>query len=402
MIILKQKKYTLTLLATIVSALGSYAFNFAFMAHIYRISDHDKTYMGLTQVFFIVGMLIGNIYAGPIGDRLNRRSVLIFCEIIRIPFTLSFFFLENIWGLMCLHGMKTIFAGVSTPCKRAFILDILPSNLVPSGNNLFSASFAIVHILGPLIGTWCYAKYQALDVVLYFDLLTYIISIIFFLLIPRITALKTRQVKSYFIQELKDGLYYIKRRLDLRGLYERHALIGIFSGFTIPLILPFLVEVFGKSEIEYGHMMVLFGLGGVTGGLLYKKVTRKFSIGKVLFYSSLLEPFLMFIWAWGINYFVSCGLFYLWGMLFFIRAPSQFSYLSQHVDKAMISRTNAVLDFIFTLTNISASCLISLVGNRVETKNFLLACALFYMIINFLRINSLSSHHLKREKYEKA
>ena len=132
----------------------------------------------------------------------------------------------------------------------------------------------------------------------------------------------------------------------------------------------------------------------MSGALINKKVISKFGIGRVLVFTSFIEPLFLLIWALGINYYISQTVFYFWGVLFFVRVPSQFSYLSHHVAKGYISRTNALLDFIFTLTNISASAIISILGQRVNTKELLVGCALLYFIINLSRMFAISSKEL--------
>lgn len=394
----KNMKFTYMMVATIISALGSYAFNFAFMTHIYKVSGGDKTYMGLTQLFFITGMLLGNISGGPIGEKHNRKNILILCELIRLPLSVVFLLTNNIWALLFTHGFKTFFAGISTPTKRAFITDIVETEHIDKANNIFSASYAIVHIAGPLIGTWGYSYFKKLDEIVYLDMATFALSIILLLLIHNVVEIK--KSSTNFFEDLKEGINHIKGRYDLRGLYERHALVGVFSGIVIPLILPFLTEVLAKTEKEYGVMMVVFGVGGITGAVFNKKISQKLGLGKTLFYTSLVEPILLFLWASGISYHFSLFVFFLWGFLFFTRAPGQFNYLANFVNKSFISRTNAVLDFIFTLTNISASFLISIIGNRVETKGLLIGAALSYAVINIIRFNAFSSKALKREEHE--
>lgn len=375
--------------STVISSLGSYAFNFAFMAYIFDISNHNKSYMGLTQLFFVTGMLLGNILAGPIGEKNNRKTILVFCEILRIPISIIFILTQNIWALLFCHGLKTIFAGISTPAKRAFINDIVDKENISRANNIFSASFAVIQITGPLLGTWAYSQYKSITQVAIFDISTFVIAPLLLLMIsiPKFT----KSEHSNFIRDIKSGLEYIKNRLDLRGLYERHAYVGVFSGLVIPLILPFMHDVLGKGEKEYGIAMVVFGLGGITGAIFNKKIVEKIGIAKVLFYTSAIEPFFLLVWALAFNYYICQFIFFVWGALFFIRIPCQFSYLSHHVDKSYITRTNAVLDFIFTLTNISASAFIVISGSQVATKTFLVAVSLSYILITILRINSKST-----------
>lgn len=384
--------FTLLMAATIISSLGSYAFNFAFMSYMFDISGGNKSFMGLTQLFFVAGMLSGNILAGPVAEKSNRKNLLIFCEVIRIPLSLVFIFTQNIWGLLITHGLKTIFAGISTPAKRSFINDIIPKENITKANNIFSASYALIHITGPLLGTWGYSYFGGLKEVVLFDTSTFIIAPVIFFLIK--ISHYTPAQKSHFISDIKEGINFIKNRIDLRGLYERHALIGVFSGLFIPLILPFLHDVLAKDKKEYGIAMVLFGLGGVIGAILHKKFIAKFGLGKILYITSFIEPFLLLIWGLGLNYYLCQFIFLLWGVLFFTRVPAQFSYLSHYVDKNFISRTNAVLDFIFTLTNISASAVITILGAFIATQNFILACAALYIVITLIRARSKESHSL--------
>lgn len=375
--------------STVISSLGSYAFNFAFMAYIFDISNHNKSYMGLTQLFFVTGMLLGNIIAGPVGEKNNRKTILVFCEVFRIPISIVFILTQNIWALLLCHGLKTIFAGISTPTKRAFINDIVDKEHISKANNIFSASFAVIQITGPLLGTWAYSQFKSISYVTYFDISTFIIAPLLLLLIS--IEKFEKKPASNFITEIKSGLTYIKNRLDLQGLYERHAFVGVFSGLVIPLILPFMHDVLGRGEKEYGMAMVIFGLGGVSGALFNKKIVEKIGLAKVLFYTSAIEPFFLLIWALAFNYYICQFIFFLWGALFFIRIPCQFSYLSHHVDKTYITRTNAVLDFIFTLTNISASAFIAISGSQVATKTFLISVAICYIIVTILRSNSKST-----------
>jgi predicted MFS family arabinose efflux permease len=170
-------------------------------------------------------------------------------------------------------------------------------------------------------------------------------------------------------------------------------MVGIISGLLLPLILPFIVEVLNATEKEYGVFMVVFGVGGILGAVFSKKIGAKIGTGKAIALICFIEPLILYFWASGFSLAICILIFAGWGALFFLRVTLQFNYISSYTDKTYLSRTNALFDFVFTLTSITATTFISLGGKNFSTKDVLIYAAIVYgvfILVDFIGKNNRS------------
>lgn len=377
------RNYQLFLSATTTSAIGSYAFNFAFMSYLYFATENDKRFVALSQLFFVVGMLLGNLSGGPLGDKLDKKRLLLFCEFIRIPLvSIMLFFSESIWPLLFLHGVKTYFAGISTPLKRSYITATVAPENISHANMGFTISYSLTQIIGPLLGTWIYFQVKTLNHIIILDLVTFFIAT--FLIFWLKSTPKQKAKPSDFLKDIMQGFVYVLKTPAHYGLFQKHLLVGLISGLLIPLILPFAVENLNGTEKTYGTLMALFGVGGVLGATQAKKLNQKLGLGSTIYYLCLIEPFIFLSWLCTTKLWLNFSIFFVWGALFFLRATSQFNYISKNIESLFLARTNSLFDFVFTLTNISAVTFITLSGQKFETQNFLIIVAIAYLVVNIL------------------
>ena len=66
----------------------------ALLMYIFDLANQDKSYMGISRSVFLIFLTIGSLIGGPIGEKFNKKSVLIFCELVRIPFIILLFFVR--------------------------------------------------------------------------------------------------------------------------------------------------------------------------------------------------------------------------------------------------------------------------------------------------------------------
>lgn len=396
MLIKTDKSYRSFLTATTVSAIGSFAFNFAFMSFLYFETGHDKRFVALSQVFFVIGMLLGNLSGGVWGEKFEKRALLQLTEIIRVPIVLMMLmFLQDIWFLLFLHGLKTYFAGISTPLKRAYINSTIYSERRSEANTGFTVSYSITQIIGPFLGTWIYSIFSSLETLIIMDAITFLLSFALMLTIRK--AQSKIKTPAKFFSDLSSAYVYITNNLAHKGLFYRHTTIGLISGLLIPLVLPFCDEVLGEQEKFYGILMALFGIGGIIGAVINQKYFKQINAGKKIYYICFIEPLILLSWIYSTNRYLNLVVFTLWGAIFFARATSQFNYISLKVKSEFNSRVSSLFDFVFTATNIIAVTFISINGHLFTVQLFLSAIGLLYLTGNFLFIYSANQQELRHE-----
>lgn len=102
---------------------------------------------------FIVGSLLTQIPLGVLSDRLGRKRMLLTI----IALGLLFFGLasqveENMFFLMISFILAGACVGSLFSLGITYLADLLPKNLLPTGNVMAGVSFAIGSITGPLVG----------------------------------------------------------------------------------------------------------------------------------------------------------------------------------------------------------------------------------------------------------
>ena len=91
--VLKLPNFRNLYFAGATSELGSFVTETVLMLFVFKLSNQDKSYLGILRATFLVCLTLGGILGGPLGNSLNRKKILIFCDIARIPLLISLFFI---------------------------------------------------------------------------------------------------------------------------------------------------------------------------------------------------------------------------------------------------------------------------------------------------------------------
>ena len=373
--VLKNPEFLKLYLAGLTSELGSFITDTAMMLFVFALSNHNKSFIGISRAFFLLCYTVGCLIGGPLGLRFNKKYILIFSEVLRIPLILSLIFFHNIYFVIIANGLIGLFTGIYKPSRQTLINEIVPEAEIKEANSLFGTTMAVLHLGGPLIGATLYAYFQGVIQVLSLDLITYIFGIALLLKInitskiihSKNIASQSLKSGSGMIADFFEGYRYVRSRADLSSLLLFTLMVGFCVGMLVPLLYPFVFEVLHKGEQEYGFNISLFGLGGILGGWLSGTLNRRFSAAKLFLLGIIAEAVIMPIWIRTTDFNLNCLVIFVWGMMVFIRIPSQLNYISAHVPKEYMTRVYSFLDLVFVVPNISAGIIVALIGNKLST-----------------------------------
>lgn len=377
-IVLKNPEFLKLYLAGLSSELGSFITDTALMLFIFAISDHNKAYIGITRSIFLFCFTAGSLIGGPLGVRFNKRNILIGSEVLRIPIILSLFFFHNLYFVLIANGLIGFFTGVYNPSRQTLINEIVPEKDIKEANSLFGTTMAVLHLIGPFMGATLYSYFHGIFQVLGIDLISYFLGI---LLLSKINFLyqnvhEKQQGEQSFKKDFIEGFSYVRSRPDLLTILVFTLVVGLCIGMLVPLLYPFVFEVLHKGEQAYGIVLSLFGLGGIIGGWFSSYLNKKFKASSLFIFGVVAEAALMPLWIRTTHFTLNCLVIFVWGMMVFIRIPSQLNYLSANVPKEYMTRVYSFLDLVFVVPNISAGIIVAMVGNKLTT----------YEILNFTSI----------------
>lgn len=124
---------------------------FVLALRIYQTTGSNTAVSGLFLAFGIPGVLFGMV-AGTIVDRLDKRTMLMICDIARAALVVSLvFFSGTLWfvyGLMFVNALITQFY---VPSEAPTIPLIVPKEFIVTANSLFAFTFYSSLALGSLL-----------------------------------------------------------------------------------------------------------------------------------------------------------------------------------------------------------------------------------------------------------
>jgi MFS family permease len=383
--VLKLPNFRKLYLAGATSELGSFITETVLMLFVFKLSGNDKTYLGILRATFLVFLTLGGILGGPIGNRFNRKKVLLVCEVGRIPLLFALFFTQNIWVIIACDAVIAFFTGIFRPSRQALINEIVPSDKIKKANGLFGSTNAILHLLGPLIGASIFGLTSGIREVVVMDLLTYAFGLYLLSRISYVAPVKNLNT-TRFLDETLSGFSYIFSRKDLFAININAFSAGLAIGILIPLLVPFTLEVLGKTEQHYGVMMAFFGLGGIIGSWVTEKLSKYLPDAKLPLITIIIEPILFILFVYITYYPLSLFILFLWGMLVFTRITSQMNYISDSVETSFLTRVHATLEMSFIVPNISGGLLIALLGDYFSTQELLSWASILFLSLIFPRL----------------
>lgn len=380
--IFKLPNFRKVYLAGSTSELGSFVTETVLMLFVFKFTGQNKAYLGILRTVFLVSLTLGGILGGPIGNHFNRKKILIFCELARIPLILLLIFYQNIYIVIACDAGIAFFTGIFRPSRQALINEIVPQEKIKKANSLFGSTNAILHLLGPLLGATLFTFFNGISEVLFLDLMTYLLGIILISKVSYNIQSRSKNTDYRLFQGIRDGFTYIKDRPELLAINLNTFCAGLAIGVLIPLLVPFILEVLGKTENDYGILMCFFGVGGIIGSWHNEKVSSRLPYGKVPYLSIILETIAFYLFI-NCRIFWICNLIFLvWGYLVFIRITAQMNLISETVETHYLTRVHSLLEMSFIVPNISGGLIIALIGNEYNTFLLLkLSSFIFFLLI---------------------
>ncbi|HEX7737611.1 MAG TPA: MFS transporter [Ktedonobacteraceae bacterium] len=269
--------------------------------------------MGLVTAVFGLSQVVMGPFAGWLADRLDRRRVMIFCDVGR---TLLYFSIPLGWWLAG-PQLWLIFAVVALGSALGMVFQVTYitaiSNLVDpdqlsDANSRLQGAQAIAFILGPILAGLISGAFGP-SVAIIVDSLSFAASAVSILLIrlrpvaqiaPQdllradtpLPESETR-ARGGLKQEFLAGLHFLWQQPVLRSLTVLLFLNGLLSAGALDIFIFYIKHDLGQSDSVVGLVFGLASIGGVVAGVLTPRLRRNLGFavcwlaGTILEFSSL-------------------------------------------------------------------------------------------------------------------
>ena len=296
-------------IAQIVSAFGDWLGFFAIIVIAGRVGGETP---GAAIALVMTARILPGFFlasaGGVIVDRLNRKRLLITCDLGRAGVLLLVPLIDTVWGLVLASLALEIFTSLWSPAKEAVVPNLVPADHLTTANSLSlvaaygtfpvaSAVFAFAAQVATWLGKIDALQFLEVDkvrVAIGIDAVSFVVSAALITTLPLVARPRSERSSDRRIdfaegmRELREGWNFIFYSRRVRAVMVGLGTAMIGGGMLIPLGPVFNTDVLGAGESGFGLILTFLGIGVALGVLalsaLQKRVNkdRTFS-GSVLF-----------------------------------------------------------------------------------------------------------------------
>jgi MFS family permease len=208
--------------------------------------------------------------AGVLVDRLDRRRLMIACDLARIGIALSFLFVDagTIWLAYPLLALMSVFAAPFDPASTAATPNLVEPSDLPTANALNGSVWGTMLAVGAGIGGVVAAVFGR-DVAFSIDAATFAISaaLLWGIRRPFSEPREPGHEHPRMVEATTEVVRYARRDHRVLALMAVKAGFGLAAG-VLALIPVFGADVFVRGEIGVGILMAARGAGALVGPFL--------------------------------------------------------------------------------------------------------------------------------------
>ena len=240
--------------------------------------------MGLLATFENLAFLLVGLPAGAWVDRMRKRQVLIWGDLVRGLALLS---LPAAWLLDALTfplilvvatvvGVATVFFDVA---YQSYLPSLVPSSRISEGNARLQVSHSVAHVAGPGLSGVLVRAFGA-PLVILVDALSFLGSIVFTVRIRHREEPPSRTDRRPMRVEIGEGLSFVLRQPLLRRIVATTSVSNLFSAISGALLVLFAVDRLRIGEGGLGLALSLGAVGGLVGALASGVIIRWLGEGR--------------------------------------------------------------------------------------------------------------------------
>jgi hypothetical protein len=268
------------------------AFGFVAMPLLVLEATHSIVQMGYVTGITAAGQLLAATFAGVVVDRVNRRALMVVCDVARLLLygALPLLGALGMLGMAGIYGVAFLAAVASNlffVAYMAAVANLVEPEQLGAANGRLQATQASTYVIGSaLAGALCsrVGATWAMGI----DALSFGASAVTLLQIRfrRDRAERNPAEARGLVGEIASGLGYLARHSTLRAVTVFQAAVALLgsigiSAAVIDLVVYRLKVDLSESASVVGGALALASVGAVLGALVSGRIGRKVGYGHV-------------------------------------------------------------------------------------------------------------------------
>ena len=357
---MKWKNPLLLLFGIGISNVGAWVYLIALNLMILDMTGSPLA-VSILYILLPIATLFTNFWSGTFIDRLNKRNLMIFLDLVRALFIFTLPFLGSLFPIYLIVFIISIANSIFEPTSMVYMTKLIPKTDRQRFNAMKNFINSCGFILGPSIAGFLFiigSPYLAILM----NSIALFLSAIIILLLPNMEIRKddtiTEKVNiSLILNDWKSILKFSKTNIHVTLVYVLFSIITVFMTALDSLEAAFATEVLLLSESTYGFLVSIAGIGIIAGSLVNAVFADKLKLNTLIGLGAFFTPIGYIIFAFSDNFiWASIGFFILTFFLSFANTGFLTFYQTGYTPVFARSLSTPSFCAVLHLKKFSATC----------------------------------------------
>ncbi|PER21545.1 MFS transporter [Bacillus cereus] len=330
--------------------IGIWVRNFAVLLYVMEMTKGDAFAISMISVAEFAPIFIFSFIGGTFADRWKPKKTMIWCETLRSisVFAVLITLMFGTWKIVFFVTLiSAILSQFSQPSGMKLFKQHLSTEQIQLAMSIYQTIFAIFMVLGPILGTFIFHSF-GIYISIIITGIAFLLAAAVLLFLPKDLENANEKKEITLLQEMLDGIKYVKKKkaLTLLGLCFMAAGLGI--GLIQPLGIFIVTEQLGLSKESLQWLLTVNGAGMIVGGALAMVFAKNVAPQKMLIVGMLGQAIGIGIIGYSENLWVTLTAQLFSGLALPCIQIGINTLIIQNSDTDFIGRVNGILSPLFT------------------------------------------------------
>ncbi len=329
-----------------LSGLGD-AFAFVALPLLVLSATGSLVQMGLVTGTYGIASLVAGLFGGLIVDRVDRRRLMILCDVVRFVVYLG---LPLTWWLVgprvaviyVVTAVGALFGNTFQVAAITAIANLVDKEDLTEANGRLQGSYALMFIIGPMVaGTVCHRFGAA--TALGIDALSFLASAISlrFVTLRRSSADRASDPGIGWWQNLSAGARFLWNEPSLRWVTILLGCFALIASAFLDLFIYLLKNDLHQSDATIGMVFGVSSLGSIFGALAAGKLRKRFGFAVTWLSAGFLQGIVIAAIGWAGTVFAVAALGSVFGFAMLVRSVNSIAMRQEITPDHLLGRVTS-------------------------------------------------------------
>ena len=243
-------------------------------------SPYSSLWVGAVLVVEFLPTIVVGLLLGPLLDRLERRSLMIAADAVRVGVFAALPFATNAETVVLLALVAGLATGFFRPAVYAGIPNLVPDDELPSANALMQTGETASWAVGPLIGGALTAA-AGPSAAYAINAASFAVSIALIVRIPPHLLQSERALSRGHWRDLSDGFGAALRSPSMRAVLVAWGIASFALGASNVATIFLAKDTLSSGDVGYGLLYGATGVGLVLGSFSSATLLGRYGVARV-------------------------------------------------------------------------------------------------------------------------